>query len=253
MNPIFFVISFILFVVAVSILIYYLIQYLAIPAAPTPAPNPNQVACSQDALLQAWIQGIPSKPNCPPFVNNYAIVGDNIQMFQNNFQVDVATQCCWFSQLSSQQTYFPNPWICISNVNGTPFTLDQLNQDPYSYNAGTITYLVPPCESNLSQCIGLIWFQNSGQNALYKVFLFNGTSNNLNSADFSDVVFEVSPDCLSLIQVTMNSQVIANGTQLTVPEDQVPSFVPTILSLFSSGRFYPIAGANPPLSELAAS
>lgn len=246
----FLVVSFIVFLVFVGLFIWYLYQYLNLVNTQSQNQNnSNNVACSEDALLQAWIEGLNSKPGCPPLVNNYSILGENIQMFSNDFQVDNQTQCCWFSQQANQQTYFPNPWICIANVNGTTFSLTELNQDPYSFNSGTITYLIPPCEPDQSQCIGLIRFATSGQNGLYKVFQYTG-SNNLNN--FSSVVFEISPDCLSLVQITLNGAVIANGTQLTVPQNEVPGFVLTVITLFENGRFYPIAGANPPLSALAA-
>lgn len=268
-GPGYLILVFILFLIVLSVTIYYGYQLYLLNQPPPNTNNPNSVQCNPNDVLQAWIENTPNRPVCPSFTNNYVIAGDDIQMFEKAFIADPQTGCCYFSNNSSQATYFPNPWICIGTTTETVFTLNQLNEDPYGFNNNQVVFLIPPCEGIEDDCVGLIQYGTSGNNGLYKLFLFEGTPSNLppvtpvppnqtnfSQASFQDFVFVVSPDCLSLIQISIGGTVIAeqqNGLiQLIVSPSAVPSFIPDTIKIFQSGRFYPIAGANPMLSENAA-
>ena len=272
-GPGFLILTFILFLIVLVVVGYYAYQLYLLNLPPPNVPNPNSVVCNPDDVLQAWIQGTPNRPICPAFTNNYVIAGDEIQMFEKPFVVDSTNNCCYFSNEASSLKYFSNPWICIANTQNNninePFTLDELNQKPYGFNNNAVIFLVPPCQNNENNCVGLIRFGTSGQNALYKLFLFEGTSSNslnptpippnqtnFSQAGFQDFIFEVSPDCLTLIQVTIGGTTVATQTNgkiaLTINPSLLPPFIVQTVEFFSNGRFYPIPGANPILSANAA-
>ena len=262
--------TFIVLLIILGLLIYVIARLIALPATPDTGPveNPDQVACSPDEVLQVWLMDYPNPTQCPPWTNNY-VIGTDYKMYEKNFQVTTTPSCCFYSNDDDARVYFPNPWICIGNKAGT-FTVDQLNEKPYSYDGTAITYIVPPCQNN-GNCIGLIRYGLDGNgNGLYKVFQYfgQGTINYTGNAppppDISTqvaqtMVVTVSTDCVQLEAITVSGQLVVQRNsqgQLisydTNPQDR-PQIVTDVINLFNSGQFYPIAGANPDLSNALAS
>jgi len=262
---------FVCFLVIVLAIVAALLFYLKsqrLPSAQNLAPDPNVVICSENDILEAWIRNYPPRQNCPTFTNNY-VVDDQYQMYQKDFQVDPVNKCCWYSNQSDQRELFPNPWICIGS--DRIFSLNQLNDKPYSFNGVETRYPNPACDND-PKCIAMIraGLDTSG-NGIYKLTKFRTESTNTyetlpgqavpppdSSADYARrLTFYLGPSCLSLEKITIDQQLLLKKT----PDGYIwydsnpalrPVIVTTIYQMFLDGRFYPISGANPPLSIAAA-
>jgi hypothetical protein len=275
----FILIVFALIVVALVLFFLSFIRLSQLPPADTLAPDPNVVACSEDDILEAYIRGYPSRESCPPFTNNY-VVGDDFNMYEKFFQVDSVNDCCWYSNEVNQRELFPNPWICNGLTVGQ-FTLNELNVKPYFFDGVTTFYPNPSCDEN-PNCIsmiraGLQASPVSGPNpdtgstpeesslGIYKVTKFRTESTNTyeggaipqpdTSADYARRLnFLVGESCGVLQQIYLDDQLLmdTNAAGQRIWFDQNPAARPlivnTIVEIFDRERFFPIPGANPPLT-----
>lgn len=257
------------FIVLVVFLILFILSYLKLRILPNPdtlPPDPNLVACSEDDILEAWIRGYPNRETCPPFTNNY-VIGNDFNMYEKFFMVDVQTQCCWYSNETAQREIFANPWICNGYTSTVP-TPNELNLRPYYYDGRQTLYINPSCDDD-PNCIALIraGLDNQGS-GVYKVSKFRTESTDTyppgseipppdSSADIArDLNLYVSPSCLILNRMTYKGETVvertAQGYVWYDDSSTRPDIVQTIFDIFQQDRFYPIAGANVILSQYAA-
>lgn len=264
-------------IVLIILLVVVLHQYINLPPIPKTSngPDPNTVECSPDDVLFAWIQGLSNREGCQSFTNNYVIANSvaPFSMFEKNFiatRTSTGRQCCYFSNDPNQRSLYPVPWICIGNSIGSVYTLQELNDKPYVYNNGTITYVTPPCDDD-DNCIGLIQYARDATSpntiGLYKAYKYYDATITISvngqtvinpgiSASLDEVIKDttiaLTEQCKSLEYISYQGNIVYKKDQQIPNPATLPQFINDLITVFVNGGFYPIAGANPPLSQFVA-
>ena len=254
----------IILVITVSLLV---LRYYQSRPDPKPIPTPGPVQCDQEQILEAYIRNSPNNGICPNFTNDFIVQDGNL--YQKDFVVGTTGNfpgCCYFSNQPDQRQIFPNPPICVGNLDNRSFTDQELNQKPYSYNNGRIIYLTPVCFTQGPEqinpdpnCVAMIQFATEPGNInLYKLYIFDSSANTItNQVDFDQIVFAISGQCQTLTEIRIKQEtvVLRENDKLVYKVDSklLPASVTKIVELFEKNRMYPIPGSNPPLSALAAS
>lgn len=245
------ILTFILIIVVFLLLILSYLKFRSYPPQNLP-PDPNLVYCSPTDLLEAYIQNYPPRESCPEFTNDL-VVGDDLKLYEKEFKV--GDGCCWFSNEITQRTLISNPWICDGSSRA--FTLNELNTKPYFYDGIQTIFINPPCDND-PNCISFILAANSSIGPVYKLTKFNIESTEQyydpynppppldSSADYAqrlDFIFGES--CSGPTQIYLDGKLLCQGNECNGP-------VPDIVEQVLIKKYYPIAGANPILSDFAA-
>lgn len=272
-----------IFIMIIVLAILFTLSYFKLGALPPPSslsPDPNTVYCSEDDVLQAWIMGYSNRESCPEFTNNF-VVNNDYNLYEKYFLVDPTSQCCWYSNDADQRTLISEPWVC----NGYMYkpTPNELNLKPYWYNGQAILYINPTCDDD-PDCISMVRAGVAdGTTAtangitgspigVYKLTKFHTESSETwygeavpppdSSADYAQRLnFYISDSCSTLLKITLDGDTVM---ELVIGTDNQPEYVwydnpalrpdivTSVYEYFVRDRFYPIAGANPILSEYAA-
>lgn len=258
--------TFVLLLIVIALFLVSFFRLRSVPPSSETFPDPNIVACSEDAILEAWIHNIPNKQSCPPFTNNY-VIGEGYHMYEKDFLVDGESGCCWYSNDIEDRKLFPHPWIC--NGSDRVFSLNELNTRPYFYDGITVLYPNPTCDTDPA-CISLIRVGSVEDAGIYKATKFRTESTIVyeegeelpppdSSADYARrLKFYISDSCRDLKRIIFDDQLVLERTPggdyawYDINPELRPDIAVVIVDIFRRDRFYPIAGANPPLSEFAA-
>ena len=138
-------ILFLCFIVALLLACNWLLVYIRNKNRARMKENPVQVIgrCDSPAVLQAYITGLIAPPSCPAYSNN--LVVDSAYHLQERAVVHDDDGCCYFNDAERK----PVPaQICVSMLDpsGLFFSLQALNQNPYTKNGGLSYSFTKPGE-----------------------------------------------------------------------------------------------------------
>lgn len=189
--------------------------------------RPISAICNPNELMQAYIQDIPSNPECPSFENKYVVShGESgvIQLFEKNLRADL--NCCWFSNEVQQRTRIELPFILNANIPPAPdLTLEQLNQKPYLFRNGFITDINPSCQES---CISIQRVQDNRYSIIKSPVPAPGVQVLLSNQG-------------ELERVTFNGASVVtrqNGRYVIIPDVEVPAVVQLIVEIYNSSRLF---------------
>lgn len=282
---------FLFLIISVTILIYVIYNLNNLPkVTETYHINPDDIPCNEADVLDAYVFDYPSKPNCPPWTNNF-LVDNDYYLYEKELNDN---GCCGYSNNPSDRYQYENPWICVGNSTGYKYTVSELNQKPYLTNGNSVTYITPQCVSgtHTDGCISLIKATGYLGLNVYKILNLTNVESRSSSLaienkcntvnryndyieSLRDVVggnstgdlleqirgldFYLNPQCQSLDEIYYYGKLIGkseDGEFKFIDFDPIPVVIPplaqVVADIFNRNGFAPIAGVNPPASELAA-
>lgn len=223
----FFIIGTILIVICV-VLIILLIVSIYMNNSTSAINRPISAICNPNELMQAYIQDLPSNPDCPTFQNKFVsshdTVSGTISLFEKNLRAD--SNCCWFSNDVQQRTKIERPFILNAIIPPAPdLTLEQLNQKPYLFRNGFITEINPSCNEN---CISIQRVQDNRYAITKSPVSGSGVQIILgNRGELERVMFGTTS--------VVNYQ---NGRYSIIPDIEVPPVVQLIVDIYNSRRVF---------------